>query len=87
VRKKQREAESRIAAALGIAADLAGYDGGHHKAHCIDQMVRALTGCPTVVKTAVAHNGKEYSYETLGEGSEYFTFKRDNPDWDEGIAP
>src|SRR5690349_21109902 len=38
------EEGSKIAAALGVAAQYSQIDGGHHKAWVIDQMVRALTG-------------------------------------------
>lgn len=37
-------AEERIAAALNTAHVYGQDDGSHHKAWCIDQMVRALTG-------------------------------------------
>lgn len=36
--------EQRVAEALNVAWHMAGHDGAHHKDHCIDQMVRALTG-------------------------------------------
>lgn len=36
--------EQKVEEALDRAFSLAGYDGSHHKEHCIDQMVRALTG-------------------------------------------
>lgn len=38
------DAEERIAEALRIAYEDAGYDGAHHKDWVIDQMVRALAG-------------------------------------------
>lgn len=38
----------RIAAALEVAANYGATDGAHHKMWVIDQMVRNLTGCPTV---------------------------------------
>ena len=37
-------AEQKVTEALDRAFNLAGHDGSHHKEHCIDQMVRALTG-------------------------------------------
>jgi hypothetical protein len=85
VRKK--ELEARIDTALFYAGDLAGYDGDHHKMYCIDQIVRALTGCPIVVKTVTAMNGNEHHHEMQGESPEYLEFRRKNRDWDTGIAP
>jgi hypothetical protein len=88
--------EDRIAKALEIARDTGCIDGGHHKMWTIDQMVRALTGCPMVAKTATGSNGQEYNYETQGESPEYTEFVRDYEDgedgpetysWDTGIAP
>jgi hypothetical protein len=85
----------RIAAALESAGD-GGVDGGHHKAWVIDQMVRALTGCPTVTRTATDCNGETYEYDALGESAEYtawvaaFCSGENGPDtysWDEGVAP
>jgi hypothetical protein len=77
---------ARIAIALKYA-ESGVYDGAHHKDWVIDQMVRALTGCPMVPKTAVDAYGKPYGYEGQGESAEYEKFVRDNPGWDEGIAP
>lgn len=86
----------RIQKALAYANELGGVDGGHHKAFAIDQMVRALTGCPMVWKTAVDCNGEAYQYETQGESEEYKMFVaaatagEDGPntyEWDSGIAP
>lgn len=37
-------AEQKVDEALSRAFSLAGFDGAHHKDHCIDQMVRSLTG-------------------------------------------
>lgn len=82
----------RIAAALKIANDFAGDDGAHHKAYCIDQMVRALTGCPTVEKTALDYRQQPYTYEGMGESAEYEAFVATYSDggeyeWETGIAP
>jgi len=85
----------RITRALYIAQG-GTTDGGHHKMWVIDQMVRALTGCPMVERTAIDYRGETYAYETQGESMEYREFVRqyedgeDGPDtysWDEGIAP
>jgi hypothetical protein len=86
----------RIEQALSIAVRYGGFDGEHHKAWAIDQMVRALTGCPTVERSAVDARGKPYTFETFGESAEYLELVReacdgeDGPDsyvWDRGIAP
>jgi hypothetical protein len=71
-------------------------DGEHHKAWAIDQMVRALTGCPTITKTAYDAKGRPYTYLAQGESEEYLGFVdeykagEDGPEtysWEEGIAP
>lgn len=81
------DAEARIRKALEIAPD-GMYDGEHHKAWTIDQMVRALTGCPMVTKTATDVRGAEYAYEAQGESEEYRAFvTAAEGGWDEGVAP
>jgi hypothetical protein len=77
--------EARIAKALEFASEYGTIDGAHHKMWVIDQMVRALTGCPVVVKTANWPEGS-YTYEAQGESPEYAAFIGDEG-WDEGIAP
>lgn len=67
-------------------------DGDHHKMWVIDQMVRALTGCPMVERTARDYRGEPYTYVTQGESEEYLAFVRayeteDVGDWEKGIAP
>ena len=76
----------RITKALAIARDDV-YDGDHHKLWAIDQMVRALTGCPMVTRTAKDYRGEEYSYEAQGESAEYLRFVHEAGNWDEGTAP
>ena len=79
--------EDRISNALAIVADGVD-DGDHHKMWIIDQMVRALTGCPMVTRTSRDYRGNEYTYETQGESEEYRRFVAAyEADWDEGIAP
>lgn len=82
-------AQPDVAGALAIASDCAMYDGDHHKMWVIDQMVRHLTGCPTVVITVPPRNGVDgYSYNALGESEAYRAFVGDDEDdWDTGIAP
>lgn len=82
--------------ALKIAMECGGFDGGHHKMWVIDQMVRALTGCPMEKQRARDVNGILYSYEAQGESEAYKNLVReamsgeDGPgtySWDVGIAP
>ena len=80
------EAGARIARALRYAAGGIP-DGDHHKTWVIDQMVRALTGCPMVTKTAGGGLSGEYSYAAQGESGEYLEFIRNAGEWEEGVAP
>jgi len=89
------EAQRRINEALAIASDYGQTDGDHHKTWCIDQIVRALTGCPEVKKEALDYRGKPYTFTAYGESEEYRDFiaehcdGEDGPEtysWDEGIA-
>lgn len=82
----RRELAGRITKALKYAENGV-YDGDHHKMWAIDQMVRALTGCPMITKTAVDCRGEDYSYEAQGESEEYLRFVYEVGGWDEGIAP
>lgn len=78
----------RIRLALEIAALDGLTDGGHHKMWVIDQMVRALTGCPNVKKTGIDYRGQPYEYVGMGESAEYRAFVDPvEGGWDEGIAP
>jgi hypothetical protein len=88
--------KERIKKALEYAVRYGGIDGGHHKQWVIDQMVRALTGCPMVQKTATSASGKPYAYEAQGESEEYTALVAasmagdDGPEtyeWDTGCAP
>jgi hypothetical protein len=82
-----------ISKALEIAIQFGGVDGSHHKMWTIDQMVRALTGCPIVKRDGVDAYGQPYSYETQGESDAYKAFVREHGGddseyaWDEGTAP
>ena len=78
--------EARIAKALELASDHGTIDGAHHKMWVIDQIARALTGCPVVTKSAVDYKNVPYEYEAQGESPEYAAFIGDE-EWDEGIAP
>ena len=89
-------AEQRIQKALSIINDCGGIDGGHHKQWVLDQVARALTGCPMVTEQAIAYTGQPYEYEAQGESEEYKEWVRkhkdgvagpETEDWDTGIAP
>jgi hypothetical protein len=88
--------EDRVKKALDIAISYGGIDGAHHKDWVIDQMVRALTGCPIEKGTALDVNKKVYEYERQGVSEEYAKLiaeacdGEDGPEtysWEEGIAP
>lgn len=64
--------QERIAAALEFAHLWGGFDGEHHKAWCIDQMVRILTG-DKYDEWVIAQKAGEDGPETYN--------------WDEGIPP
>lgn len=66
------EALSRLNEALRLAFNHAQTDGAHHKAWCIDQMVRALTDDKYEVFLTVHNDGEDgpNTYE-----------------WEPGIAP
>lgn len=92
----EKELRDRIEKALDFAVRFGQIDGDHHKMWTIDQMVRALTGCPIVKGTAKDCNGDDYEYEAQGESADYVKLLReacygaDGPDtyeWDTGIAP
>lgn len=83
----RRVLSARITKALKFA-EMAVYDGAHHKDWVVDQMVRALTGCPVVTKSAIDAHGDPYSYEAQGESADYEAFvAAAGGAWDEGIAP
>ncbi|GAA4226020.1 hypothetical protein GCM10022254_09560 [Actinomadura meridiana] len=82
----------RIANALDIVRDGVD-DGAHHKQWAIDQMVRALTGCPMVDGIARDHRGEQFTCSVRGESEEYVQFVADYNEgddgdlWETGIAP
>lgn len=87
--------QERIEKALAIAVAYGGIDGAHHKDWTIDQMVRALTGCPVKIETSTS-NGIPYEFETQGESKAYKKLVaqacdgEDGPEtysWETGIAP
>lgn len=87
---------NRAKKALDIAFKFGSFDGEHHKMWVIDQMVRALTGCPTITKIIKGSDGKDYPYEFQSANHEYSDFVRkaqegeeglNTYEWDMGIPP
>lgn len=87
--------KEKIKKALDIAED-GSIDGGHHKMWVIDQMIRALTDCPTIERKALDRKGNAYTYETMGESAGYLQWVKefqagwDGPEtylWNTGITP
>lgn len=64
----------RVARALELADLYGNIEGGHHRKWVIDQMVRALCGCPVEQTPMEDGNGHAYVLETLGENDEYRAF-------------
>ncbi len=88
--------DNRIKKALDIICTYGGIDGAHHKDWIIDQVTRALTGCPEVINRVSNSEGESYTFELLGENNEYSEFVRDYCNgedgprtyaWEVGIAP
>lgn len=90
--------EERIRKAIQVAVQHGGHEGAHHKDWVIDQMVRQLTGCPTVQRMSKHKwaDGKHHEISVLGESDMYLALVRaacdgeDGPDtysWEVGIAP
>jgi hypothetical protein len=88
--------DARVAKALDYAVSVIGTDGAHHKQWGLDQMVRALTGCPMVEAKAIDARGLTYTYKRQGESEEYLELVArwragaDGPEtyhWDAGIVP
>lgn len=93
------EMKERIDEALSYAGS-GSVDGAHHKMWVIDQMIRALTGCPQVkVEVKGKKGGADYTYTKQGESKEYLAWVKEfeGPvdangdkqygDWDVGIPP
>lgn len=59
----------RVFRALQIAEEYGSYDGGHHKMWVIDQMVRALTGCPN---QNILFDPQQDSVYDCGDGRRYY---------------
>lgn len=61
--------EDRITDALNFAQSYGQEDGAHHKMWVIDRMVRSLTGCPLVDRTAVDAYGNPYTWRWVSPTS------------------
>ena len=89
---KKKELEKRIKEALDIATN-GTVDGEHHKMWVIDQMVKALTGCPKVKKEfSSSVDDSTFLWEVYGESLEYTDWVTRLEGellvrWDEGVAP
>lgn len=88
--------KARVILALDYIVQYGGTDGAHHKQWVLDQVTRALTGCPMVTVSATDVNGIPYTYEKQGDGEDYIKLVawacdgEDGPDtyaWDEGCPP
>jgi hypothetical protein len=86
----------RIGNALDFALRYGGIDGEHHKTWVIDQMVRALTGCPMIDFTGTDCRNQPYKYSAQGTSDEYIAWVNnarsgeDGPEtynWDVGSPP
>ncbi len=90
------KAKARIAKALKLIAKYVSISEVYHKQWLLDQLVRTLTGCPTVETSELDARGKPYTYKRLGMNDAYLQWIKnyrsgaDGPetyDWDTGIAP
>jgi hypothetical protein len=75
--------DERIRKALAIAVAYGGIDGAHHKDWTIDQMVRALTGCPVLEES----QGESEEYQKLVADARNGEDGPETYSWDLGIAP
>lgn len=97
IMQKPTETEAqRIDKALSLIVAYGGIDGAHHKDWVIDQVTRALTGCPAVEVQAFDYKERPYTYFEQVPNEAYSKFVadackgKDGPNtysWEEGIAP
>lgn len=82
--KGKRKYGARFNLALGLALEHGSIEGEHHKMWVIDQMVRALTGCP-IIEGEVSLRGKLlYTYQKQGESEEYKDYVTHHNDGEDG---
>lgn len=88
--------DDRVTKALDIAKGYGAIDGAHHKMWVIDQMVRALTGCPDVPWVNMTAVGGPLEVTIQGTNMAYLAWVashnagEDGPAtyrWEEGVAP
>lgn len=83
----------RVAKALGLAGPCSGIDEFAHRTWVIDQMVRALCGCPIVKTPVLCADGSEYELERQDENDEYHAFLSEyeggggGHEWEMGTPP
>ncbi|WP_157249701.1 hypothetical protein [Nonomuraea typhae] len=81
----------RIGKAIEIAVECGRFDGSHHKMWVIDQMLRILTDCPIITRSATDAAGRPYTYEAYGENDAYRQAVNTGDQhwfaWDVGVAP
>ena len=75
----------RITKALAIAFAYGEIDGAHHKMWVIDQMVRALTGCPVQKDGPTAVQGESAEYAAIMKT--FNSAESGGVEWPQGIAP
>jgi hypothetical protein len=89
--KDQIESQNQIKKALEIIEAFGYIPGNNHKTWVIDQILRALTGCPDIAVEGSYPNGEKYNHTKLGESEEYkkwvldFNSEATDP-WSNGIA-
>jgi hypothetical protein len=83
--KLQEWDKNPVQHALNLAAKYRDGSTLEQKSWVIDQMVRALTECPIVVREITTGRNEALEVEQLGESSQYLHFVARNPDWDKGI--
>lgn len=84
--------DPKIQRAIDIASKMSAYEGDHHKAYVIDQMIRALTGCMVTKTISINRGGVPQEVEVMEVSEEYLRFvsryeEEASWGWDTGIAP
>lgn len=94
--EERNTTEGRLKKTRDLALNLGGFSGEHHKAYAIDQIVRALTGCPVAYFKNKSAVGGPIILAGFGESDEYREFIKEHNEgdegpntyeWDKGIAP
>ena len=93
--KESKSIVEMVEKAIAIAGYYGNSDEPHHVKWALDQMVRALTGCPIVALTGKDVKNQSFDYLAFGKSAQYQKFLDDvehDPAgwgcaWDPGIAP